>query len=88
MRKGKRRKNQMRYINSNRHFTHLQHSRVVIWDCMEKPGKGRMGEGQIRHKGLGRDSVYQIFLLSDLFYSEMTMCSVLITLFSSITVVK
>lgn len=55
---------------------------------MEKPGKGRMGEGQIRHKGLGRDSVYQIFLLSDLFYSEMTMCSVLITLFSSITVVK
>jgi len=88
MRKGKRRKNQMRYINSNRHFTHLQHSRVVIWGCMEKQtGKGRMGDGHIRHKGLREDSI-SLFSLSDLFYSEMTMCSVLITLLYSITIAK
>lgn len=79
--------NQMGYINSNRHFIHLKQRKGVIWDCMEKPGNGRIGEGQIRHKGLGGDSVSS-FLSSDLFYSEMTTCSVLVTPFSSITVAK
>jgi len=55
---------------------------------MEKQtGKGRMGDGHIRHKGLREDSI-SLFSLSDLFYSEMTMCSVLITLLSSITIAK